>query len=715
MPHYNVSLTDLSASGRFVQSDHFGANALQSVNIDAHGHDGPTDGFASAATTLGLNHFRYPGGGTENVINITKLQNGQLRDEVTRFFDWVRDSATEGGQGKVTVVLPTKTDIPAADMETFVRLLLSEYGDVVEAFEIGNEYSIGTYDPNHNRDTHPEENPDGDFVSSMNETDYGIVANRVINATLDAMEDLQASGGMTGPEPKILLQIGEIQGAASTYKGNGSFDQANEAIVSWLNGRAKAAVDGGVAHYYYNKAHDDDQAFEHDHQEGRSLDTRIASFSDHLGHDVELYVTEWNVLASNYNQLGAASAGILLEQMEFMVQAGVQDAFVWPLQHRTGSNIAGNRQVDEVDLTLGGTAFQMMADQLRPNSSITGVAERYESISSNSTGSNNNVEVNLYSSAYHDVFYLTLRDLNRADVTLHISPFLTDALDVQVTHVSIDQSTSDGLSDMADADGKNRIGRRIIDQEEADLLATLAFFDPDNANHLKDKGNGVFQTYIPTFHSIIALTANPTSIDDYYFATEIDVDALATQFNGNYLDTGLVTVDLLPYDFVEVVVERSASQQGTASNDVLKGGVGADALIGKQGNDTLRGGEANDTLKGGHGEDFLIGDGGDDYLVDGLGNDTLHGGAGEDEFVLLGGEDRVFGGSGDDTISVDYSLEQVSFMHMDDGLVMLTDTGTISMSDVETIRFSDTTLTTGDLHIFVMDEPPFGDFGDLPF
>ena len=711
MPQYNVSLTNLSATGRFVQSDHFGANALQLVNVDAHGHLGPTDGFQSAAQTLGLNHFRYPGGGTENVIDITRLENGGIREEVRRFLDWVRDSGTSDEPGKVTIVLPTKTDLPASQIEDFVYLLLKEYGPLIEAFEIGNEYSIGRYDPNYDRSAHPEENPNGDFVSSMTEAEYGVAANRVINASLDAMDRVAAE--TTGPahDPKILLQIGEIQGAASTYKGSGSFDMANEAIVSFLNGRARAAVDGGVAHYYYNRSHEDDQSFTHEWYEYRSLDWRIQNFSAWLGHDVELYITEWNVLASNYNQLGAASAGILLEQFEFMVQAGVQDAFIWPLQHRTGTNVAGNRQVDEIDLTMGGTAFQMMADTLRPQTSQTGTVTAFESIASDSTGSNDNVEVNLFSSAYQDVIFMTLRDLNRATVNLDISPFLTADSTVEVTRVTIDRSTSDGLSDMADEEGLNRIGRRVIDQEEADQLATLAFFDPTNSNHIRDMGDGRYQTYLPTFDSIVPLTANPTGIDDYYFATETDVDALVTTLSGDYLSTGIVQVGLMPYDFVRVVIDKTASHDGGSGNDRQVGGTGRDSMLGRQGNDTMFGGEGNDTLKGGHGEDRLYGGEGDDYIVDGYGNDLMYGDAGNDEFVLVGGQDRVFGGAGNDSVAVTWSKNDVSFQHLDGGLSLVTPEGKVDMRQVETVVLADGTVATADIHVFVMDAPP--NFDDM--
>lgn len=699
MSTYNVSITGATASGRFVQDDHFGANALQSVNVDAHGHDGPTDGFASAASTLGINHFRYPGGGTENVINITKLTNGELRDEVTRFFDWVVDNSTADAPGKVTVVLPTKTNLPAAQIEAFVHKLMQEYGDVVEAFEIGNEYSIGKYDKDYNRDTHPEEDPSGDFVSSMNETEYGIAANRVINATLDAMDRISAESGGSAPDPKILLQIGEMQGAASTFKGNGNFDMANEAIVSWLSPRAKAAVDGGVAHYYYNKGHDDDQAFEHDHQEIRSLDRRMESFNQHLGRDVELYITEWNVLASNYNQLGAASAGILLEQFEFMVQAGVQDAFIWPLQHRTGSNIAGNRQVDEAELTMGGTVLGLMSETLRPVASEeTAHVARFESIATDSTGSNGVVEANFYDSDYAKVFYVTLRDLDSAQVNFDISPYLKDATAVTVSQVSIDRATSDGLSDMADDNGQNRIGRRYITEEEYNQLRQLPFFDETNKNHIQFLSNGQMRTYLPTFDSIIPLVPNPRSINDYYFATETDVAARISTLTGDYLNSGLVSLQMMPYDVAQIVIETTNVQYGTVGTEALVGGYGSDVLIGRQGHDTLRGGEANDTLKGGHGNDLMKGGSGNDYIVDGFGQDTIDGGSGNDVIALTQGTKDVTGGAGVDEVRFDVAFSEVTVRVENGHLRVIGDNINALLRGVETLRFSDRTMSAEDLY-----------------
>ena len=164
---------------------------------------------------LDLTHLRYPGGHAENTIDITRLDNGQLRAEVRAFMDWVVANSTPGHMIQVAFVLPTKVDIPAAQIEAFVYLLLQEYGDHVSGLEIGNEYSIGKRVDGFDRSTHPEDIPDSDFVSSMNETEYGIAANRVINAAQDAIDRLARDHPDQGHDPAILLQLGDISGAGS--------------------------------------------------------------------------------------------------------------------------------------------------------------------------------------------------------------------------------------------------------------------------------------------------------------------------------------------------------------------------------------------------------------------------------------------------------------------------------------------------------------------
>jgi hypothetical protein len=70
----------------------------------------------------------------------------------------------------------------------------------------------------------------------------------------------------------------------------------------------------------------------------------------------------------------------------------------------------------------------------------------------------------------------------------------------------------------------------------------------------------------------------------------------------------------------------------------LRGGPGADRLVGGGAGDKLTGGPDSDVLIGRAGDDSLFGGPGDDRLVGCSGNDLLHGGSGVD--ALLGGSGK---------------------------------------------------------------------------
>ncbi len=108
-------------------------------------------------------------------------------------------------------------------------------------------------------------------------------------------------------------------------------------------------------------------------------------------------------------------------------------------------------------------------------------------------------------------------------------------------------------------------------------------------------------------------------------------------------------------------------RSGTARDDVLLGGPGADTLRGLGGNDVLWGlrqagltstqpdvisaGAGDDTVYGGPGPQRISGGSGDDFLEGGLGDGTIDGGSGNDTIRLRGGGDvRVRAGAGRDTI-----------------------------------------------------------------
>lgn len=117
---------------------------------------------------------------------------------------------------------------------------------------------------------------------------------------------------------------------------------------------------------------------------------------------------------------------------------------------------------------------------------------------------------------------------------------------------------------------------------------------------------------------------------------------------------------------------------GTDGDDFLVGDSNLfdreDVIIGKQGNDTITGGERNDRLEGQSGNDLLFGGADQDGLHGGLGNDllvagifvrnihsdgtpgeSLYGGGGNDT-IYAGGGDNVYADSGNDTVYIGPAL-----------------------------------------------------------
>ncbi|MCC1493749.1 calcium-binding protein [Cognatishimia sp. F0-27] len=661
MPDHALAFLSATGTDRYVSAGLFGANALHRVNLSEDSGFAPTAGFEASLDAYGIRALRYPGGHSENTIDITHMPNGALREEVRAFFDWCRAQSDAGSPCAVTVVLPTKANIPAERIEAFVQALLDQYGDLVVALEIGNEYSIGPVLAAPDRTIHPEQIPDSDRVGALNETEYGIVANRVINAVQTVLERMAETMGAAAPDPMILLQFAETNGAASDFKRGenaGDYRLANAAILAELDMRARDAVDAGVAHYYYNASHAQGPAFGDvaDWRLVRRIDERFADFEARMGRDLPLVITEWNVVAGNTSQLGATSASVMIEMFERMVQMGVTEAHVWPVQHRTPNALFGNRDIDGTQYTMAGGAFSLLVGGLRPRLSETGHLDQVENLQSEWANASADIEINHFRSAYRDVLYVSSRQPEPLDVTLDLGALLGPGARVTVDHMTIDRATSDGLSDLADPAGRNRIARREIDQDALDRLATLPFFDPDNEAHIKRDASQLL-TYLPPYETIIPLVADPQGLDDFYFAAEVDVAPLITTSQPQLGAGEPLALGFMPYDVTRVIIDRIRGQEGGNGADTLTGGIGRDSLSGRAGNDRLEGGEDADSLQGGAGDDRLFGGPGSDRLIDGHGDgaDLLHGQAGDDEIRSLGGADWIEGGSGDDRIHLEPS------------------------------------------------------------
>ncbi|MGN7916262.1 calcium-binding protein [Lysobacter sp. 22409] len=97
---------------------------------------------------------------------------------------------------------------------------------------------------------------------------------------------------------------------------------------------------------------------------------------------------------------------------------------------------------------------------------------------------------------------------------------------------------------------------------------------------------------------------------------------------------------------------RAKLLASTGGDDVLNGFVGADQIVG---------GEGNDVIDGGNGDDHVAGDAGSDRLLGGYGQDLLEGGAGDDTLAGDLDADILDGGAGNDEIDGGFGRDVIRF------------------------------------------------------
>lgn len=90
---------------------------------------------------------------------------------------------------------------------------------------------------------------------------------------------------------------------------------------------------------------------------------------------------------------------------------------------------------------------------------------------------------------------------------------------------------------------------------------------------------------------------------------------------------------------------------GKNGNNIVKGYAGDDVIFEDGGNDIIDAGDGNDMVYSGADNDLVMGGAGDDAIYAGLGSDVVFGGDGQDAILAEGGNDVVFGGDGNDLLS----------------------------------------------------------------
>lgn len=409
---------NVTRTGLTVSHDLFGANVAYSINTD---EGTPTETLQSSIEAFELENFRFPAGQAEpdgvagkDYLDITQLTDtGDLRPELTDFMDNI-----EGG---VTLVIPTAgtaVDDYGEGLSDWTEKVMNEYGDKIDAFEIGNEY-----------------------WSYMGETEYGQKANIAIDALARGIALADVG------DPDILVQMATPNAQSEFHVSvddRGYADRlsdANNTIIDQLDETSRAHVDGVVEHYYWN---DSPFPFDGKSTEVRHIDVDYDIWHDRFGRDLDLYITEWNIKANNDVRTGVQSLPLLTEMVENMVELRVDTAHVWPINHNTTNDIGGSFDVGEV-LTddqgrvienVRGAMFDLMAKSLPGKELLRLDLENLPDTS----------DIAAYEGDGVIVLYIGSHSLEPVDLEFDLRDVAPDFQSATGVVVGYDPATSDGQS-----------------------------------------------------------------------------------------------------------------------------------------------------------------------------------------------------------------------------------------------------------------------------
>lgn len=480
----DMSIASFTPVGDTLTASFFGTNAIYTVNTD---YGVLLDNYVAATDELDVTHIRFPGGQGDPVdpndvdgeewLNIVKMEpnaDGEMdfRPEVRSMFDWAATHHPEGDDStdpryKLTLVIPVKP-IPTDDysefaeqIEAFVQKTMEDYPDIVEAFEIGNEYwSIG-------------------------EAAY---AARADIAAVAIERGMETAGFKEGDQPKILVQMAtpnEGSDYHSSVDDRGFLvrnEAANQTIIDGLGDEAKDAIDGVVEHYYFRQ---NNAQFKGGNADMNHINKDLEVWEANFEKELDVHITEWNLRTTNIAQNGMISASVLQEQVQYMANLGVDSASIWATQHNTTTDLVGAAEDvpildDEGRLvsTIRGALFDLMTTSLIGTQAV-------QTTLSDETAK---VEINAYQSDNRVVFYVASRSLDSMDLDIDFSLMVDEFDSVVGTQIGIDHGpeSSDGRMHSPGV-GQIDANHVIVDGEryyydEHDVMATLTDFTYDSTD-----------------------------------------------------------------------------------------------------------------------------------------------------------------------------------------------------------------------------------------
>lgn len=637
---HRINVGQSSSQAFRVSDGMFGANILFS-------HDSLQGTFGRSAETLNVGGLRYPGGSvTEWYFDVHNPNNLQVTDRTTglpreliplsAFIDFANSQ-----QLPVTIVIPTGRLLPNGPLgtrdvilselkatEQYVReLLLGRYGEArIDTIEIGNEYW---------------------HSGEMTAIEYGRVASRLALM----IEEVFAEVALASPiiqqhgRPKIAVQIGQ----AGEYDSTAGHLQ-NQQIIAEFSEREAEAVDAVIAHYY------SDEQISNVYWEDWHF-KRLQEWNNATAFgELDYIVTEWNAKSDQSPETGLRQAAKILAMFARMVENGVDEAHIWPVQQNTSNDLAGPE--GEGQLTAAGFAFQLLARNLEDAALVL-----------NSVVGGRSVQI-YESDGRRFVFVASLLD-EPMEFTLEGISMSTPGERISYSVIASRGSPRNPTSEIALVSGE--IDLRISEPEFRLLPFEVVMFEMPTSDRRTDphglkrggdgadslSGGGGNDTLLGALGNDTLLgRAGSDRVEggigadvldggwgnDVYVVVEPD-DKVIEHLGGG-IDTIVSASSMtLPRNVENLLLTSSTPSigvgnevsnrlQGNRAENTLFGFVGADSIFGGAGSDAIFGGEGSDRLRGGWGPDKLVGGLGADTLFGGAGSDTLIGGRGNDVYIV---------------------------------------------------------------------------------
>ncbi|MEW9918982.1 DUF4214 domain-containing protein [Marimonas sp. MJW-29] len=468
------ALTDIQGTGQYVSADMFGANAVFERTLDGT----PTTAFVDAARTLGVQNIRFGGGQSDldpqranadgslpvdgvSAINIVDMPGGSLRPELVNFLDWCAASTLSGHPVQTTLIIPTKHlgvseyAAFADEIAVFVQTVMQQYGPLISAFQIGNEYW------------------------EMGETAYGQKASIAATAIAQGMS---WAGVAERDQPEILIQMATAGNNGSEFGAglaSGSYnartDAANAHIIAQLSAEARDAIDGVTEHYYYNRT---DFEFPDARTDLRSIDRDYAVWDAAFSKDLSLHITEWNIRTTAEELHGLVAASTMVRQFENMIDLGVDSAHVWTFDYHSRTALTldtdGGVRLDGEGRLINsahGAIFDLMADALVGK----------ELVSASFDSAMPGIDVSAYAAGTEMTLYVSSRSTETTAFTLDLTNALPGAETVTGVQVSLDPGSTDGRQ-WVNGEAADRLivngADYFYNEHDADVILTdLTFAD----------------------------------------------------------------------------------------------------------------------------------------------------------------------------------------------------------------------------------------------